>query len=121
MRWSRGPAAVYRRRAVWYRRGVRIAGWLLVGAIAVTLAQAGSAVAAPRPDTVKGGAVEVYVEEFPTVTGSTPADAGAIAVTAGFRRAGSSGNGGLIGLAIVLAGVTAAVLIAGRRSRRSGS
>jgi hypothetical protein len=97
---------------------VRIAGWLLVGVLAVALAHAGSAGAVDR---TKVPAVDVYVEEFPTASGSVPADPGSLAAAGVSQRARATGSGGLIGLGLVLAGVAAGAVIwrlrePGRRS-----
>jgi hypothetical protein len=98
---------------------VRIAAWILVGAIAVVLVQAGQAGAASRSSPSHDAAVDVYVEEFPTAAGAIPADvAGATAGTA-TRTAGTPGSGdrGLIALGVILVGLTAAVLVVRSRSR----
>jgi hypothetical protein len=100
---------------------VRIAGWIVVAAVAVVLVVPAAARASDGPSFPHQAAVEVYVEEFPTAGGSVPADVAVIAAAGASRNAGPPGSsaGGLIGLALVLAGVTAVVVAAWlRRERR---
>ena len=67
--------------------------------------------------------VDVYVAEFPTAAGSVPADASGIdaAGTSRTAGAGKGDRGGLLGLVLVLAGVTAVIVIAGVRQERQRS
>jgi hypothetical protein len=109
---------------LWYRRTVRTAGWIVVAAVAVLLVLPGASRASSGSAASKHqAAVDVYVEEFPTAGGSVPADVAGIAGAGTSHTAGAGGSdrGGLIGLGLVLVGVTAVIVVAGVRQERQRS
>jgi hypothetical protein len=99
---------------------VRSAGWIVVAvaavaAVVLVLPGASTAFAGSAASPYQA-AVDVYAEEFPTAVGSVPADVTGIAAgTSRTAGAGRSDRGGLIGLGLVLAGVTAVIVVAGMR------
>jgi len=107
--------------ALWYRRGVRIAGWIVVGAVAMALLNTGAAVAGNGSSQTGGAAVDIYVEKVPTARGAVPADHTGIGAGAGAGSVGSTTtagtSGGLIWFALVLVGVTVGVVLVRVRGR----
>ena len=96
---------------------MRIAGGI-VGVVALALNLTAPAVApAQSPSTPPNqAAVDVYVEEVPTATGSVAAGSSS-ASAQGTPSAVAGGTGGILGLGLVLAGVTAGIVFVRLRSR----
>lgn len=108
-----GPGQTAETNLLWYRRGVRIAKWVVVAAFVVVVVSGGVAGAASASSPPHDAAVDVYVEKIPTAVGAVPADeSGVAAVSQGVGPAitHGKGHGGLIGLGLVLVAVTAAVV-----------
>ena len=104
---------------------MQIAG-RIVGATAVLVLvlAAAAAAGAQSPSTPSSqSAVDVYVEELPTATGSVAAGPTPVAAQAPSSVSGTEagGSGGLLGLGLVLAGTTVAIILGrlrdGRESR----
>lgn len=103
---------------------MRSASWIVVAVVAAALVLPGASTAfAGSAASPHQAAVDVYVEEFPTAAGSVPADASGIdaAGTSRTAGAGKGDRGGLLGLVLVLAGVTAVIVVAGMRQKRRRS
>jgi uncharacterized membrane protein len=102
---------------------VRSAGWIVVAVVAAALVLPGASTAfAGSAASQHQAAVDVYAEEFPTAVGAVPADVTGIpAGTSRIAGAGRSDGGGLLGLGLVLAGVTAVIVVAGLRQERRRS
>jgi hypothetical protein len=93
---------------------MRIAG--VVAALALGLAAPAVALAQSPSSLPRQAAVDVYVEEIPTATGSVAAESTSASGYA-TPSAVAGGTGGILGLGLVLAGVTAGIVLVRLRSR----
>jgi hypothetical protein len=97
---------------------MRIAG--VVAALALGLAAPAVALAQSPSSLPRQAAVDVYVEEIPTATGSVAAgstSASTEGTPSSVSGAVAGGTGGILGLVLVLAGVAAGIVLVRLRSR----
>lgn len=99
------------------RVGARIAGVMAV--LVLALAAPLAAAAQSRQQLPHDAAVDAYVEELPTATGSIAAEPGSLSAQEPSAVSGSrsGGSGGLFGLGLVLAGTGVAIVLGRVRSR----
>jgi hypothetical protein len=104
---------------------VQIVGRIAGVTAALTLGLAAPAVAAAQsPSTPsRQAAVDVYVEELPTATGLAVAGPASLSaqIPSSVSGTGTGGSGGVIGLVLVLFGVTVGIVLGRVRTRGSRS
>ena len=103
------------------RVGVRIAG--VTAVLVLALAAPYAAAAQSRSQLPSDAAVEAYVEQLPTATGSVAAGPGSLSAQepSSVSGSGSGGSGGLFGLGLVLTGTAVAIVLGRVRTRGSRS
>jgi hypothetical protein len=104
---------------------MQIAGRIAGATAMLVLVLAAPAVgAAQSPPTPSGeAAVDVYVEELPTATGSVAVESASLSAELPGSVSGTAagGSGGVLGLALVLFGVTVVIVLGRLRTRGSRS